>query len=105
MIDSKDYYDYIDETVLRLWNAYYKNYYINAVVDVGAIKENLITKKFSLKELIKIHIKKIFKKDKEFEFNDISNKLLLLHNIRIESHRWTVERALSLLEEKDYNTD
>ncbi|OHD10458.1 MAG: hypothetical protein A2Z98_07225, partial [Spirochaetes bacterium GWB1_27_13] len=36
MIDSKDYYDYIDETVLRLWNAYYKNYYINAVVDVGA---------------------------------------------------------------------
>jgi len=51
--------------------------------------------KKSLKSVIFSIIKKFLKR-KNFD----SQKLLLLHNIRIDSHRFVVQRALSLMYEE-----
>lgn len=66
----------------------YKNYYRNC----NYILENDI----SFIEKIKLIKKIIFYNNKV----SINSKLLLLHNIRIESHRFVTQRALSLLYEK-----
>ncbi|MCK4386472.1 MAG: CapA family protein [Candidatus Pacebacteria bacterium] len=77
-----------DEICLRLFRKYYYNYYINAV---GTLPMNA-----NFRQIIKYLIKRLL-----FKKNMIDNKnLLLLHNIRIDSHRFVVQRALSLISEK-----
>ncbi len=44
-----------------------------------------------IKEAIRVFAKWLFKKNEHYR------KLLLLHNLKIESHRWIVERALTLM--------
>jgi len=79
-----------NEVSLKLFNEYYYGYYETAV---GALPE-----KFSIIQLIKFLIKTLFFKNRVNRV--ISNKnLLLLHNIRIDTHRFVVQRALSLLSE------
>jgi len=78
-----------DEISIRLFYQYYYDYY---KIAVGGLPKNL-----SPMSKIKFIIKKIFFKNK-----DITNRnLLLLHNIRIDSHRFLVQRALSLISEEE----
>lgn len=75
-----------DQYALDTYQAYYKNYYQTAADASGGLKSKI---KRTIKMLLGIQ------KDQEQ-----SNSLLLLHNIRIDSHRFTVQRALSLKYER-----
>lgn len=76
-----------NEICLKLFREYYYGYYQDAV-------------KISLKNTNFINIIKYLIKRFVFKRQNIDNKnLLLLHNIRIESHRFVVQRALSLISE------
>ena len=77
-----------NEISLKLFRDYYYSYYENAL-DVMPKDKNIIRK------IIWI-MKKIFCSNKNKE----NRNLMLLHNIRIESHRFVVQRALSLISEK-----
>ena len=69
------------------YECYYKTYAMTACTNT-----KLISKLYGI-------IKQLF-----FSTKDIKNReLLLLHNLRIESHRFATQRALSLLTEKDYD--
>lgn len=86
---GEDYENNSNIECLRLFSEYYYGYYENAI--------DSLSKKASFLRIIKFFIKKIFYNKKE-----INNKnLLLLHNIRIDSHRFVVQRALSLLSERN----
>jgi len=78
-----NYEDLNNKTCIELWKKYYYNYYKMALG-------------ISLTSLIKGIMKNIF----PLNNNEIHNKnLLLLHNIRIDSHRFVAQRALSLISE------
>lgn len=83
---EKGYYNLNDEIAVELYEKYYKSYYCIA------LDGNL-----SFLSLLKKMIKKIVGMHKG---NDKDKALLLLHNIRIDSHRFTVQRALRLKYEK-----
>jgi poly-gamma-glutamate synthesis protein (capsule biosynthesis protein) len=78
-----------DEICLKLFDKYYEAYYKLAL--------GKITNKFGTITLIKSFIKKILFPEKERK----KRFLFLLHNIRIDSHRFVVQRALSLISEKE----
>jgi len=79
-----------DDISLELFNRYYHGYYESAL--------NAIPKKLNWLRKIKFFFKTIIcHKENEHSMN-----LLLLHNIRIDSHRFTVQRALSLISETGY---
>jgi hypothetical protein len=75
-----------DQYALDTYQTYYKNYYQTAAGASGGLKSK-----------IKRTIKMILGTQKSQEQ---SNSLLLLHNIRVDSHRFTVQRALSLKYER-----
>lgn len=79
---DEDYLMHNNQYALRLYEAYYKNYYLQA----SGVRH-------SFKGKVKALIKSFFGLDKKQLHNE---GLLLLHNIRIDSHRFTVQRALSL---------
>ncbi len=82
ILDEPVYSENISIAVSLLWDKYYKSYYEIAV--------NAVSSESSFKEFM-IHVaKRLFSKGKLEP-----NLSFLLHNIRIESHRWVVERALS----------
>ena len=82
-----DYEKRNEETCLNLFNQYYYDYYKLAL---GLLPENA-----HLFSKVKKIIRKAF-----FSKRHIDNKnLMLLHNISIDSHRFVVQRALSLLSE------
>jgi len=78
-----------NDMCLELFNKYYYSYYEKAL---GVLSKNAT----SIQKL-KYIIKKLFFENK----NSNSKNLLLLHNIRIDSHRFVVQRTLSLISEKD----
>ena len=81
----KDGYDLLnDKYALFTYNSYYKGYYQSAACGANSVKGRL-----------KNYIKKMLGRNPEINYG-----LLLLHNIRIESHRFSVQRALNLLYEK-----
>jgi len=71
----------VKELALSLWNQYYRSYYNMALQGING--------EVGLKTVFITFIKRILFRRK----TGISTSLLL-HNIRIESHRWIVERAL-----------
>jgi hypothetical protein len=75
-----------DQYALDTYQAYYKNYYQTAAGASGGLKSKI---KRTIKRLLGIQ-----------KNQEQSNGLLLLHNIRIDSHRFTVQRALSLKYER-----
>jgi hypothetical protein len=79
---GKRYLELNDKHALEAYDSYYKLYYKIAISGSS-----------SLKSLFYL----LFGKGKK---QQISSGLLLLHNIRIDSHRFTVQRALSLRFEK-----
>jgi len=76
-----------DEICIKLFHDYYYGYYESALCG--------ISKNASLTGKIKWVIKKILFKDRSAN----NRNLLLLHNIKIDSHRFVVQRALQLLTE------
>jgi len=81
-------YDYIkrnDEISLKLFDQYYYDYYKSAL--------GIMPKKMKVLQIIKFILKKILFSSKNQGYRD----LLLLHNIKIDSHRFLVQRALSLI--------
>lgn len=81
-----NYLEHNDYYAKQLFESYYKNYYLSAA---GV--------SFSLIGVAKKFVKLFLGMNKELKKR---NGLLLLHNIRIDSHRFTVQRALSLKYEK-----
>jgi len=81
VLEEPLYSDEIDKLARILWEQYYKDYYNLALHSINSTVE--------LKTVTKTFIKRLFFKKRA----DI-NYPLLLHNIRIESHRWIVEHVL-----------
>ena len=84
-------YDYLkrnDKISLKLFDQYYYDFYKSAL--------GVMPKKIKLLNIIKWILKKILFPSKNQGYRD----LLLLHNIKIDSHRFLVQRALSLIIEK-----
>ena len=82
------YYDRNDAVCIDLFTKYYYSYYEDALNTCPPITEPIKLIKFIIKTTL---LKNSFKHKKN---------LLLLHNIRIDTHRYVVQRALSLLYEK-----
>ncbi len=76
------YMSSINSLVIELWETRYKIYYQNAM--------NSVHPDISFMKLIKYAGKKLLNRSNRLHLD------LLLHNVRIESHRWVVERYLSL---------
>ncbi|MGO3406061.1 CapA family protein [Marinomonas sp.] len=79
---GEGYAELNDQYALETYNAHYKKYYQSAAGVPNSFK-------FKVKKMIKIVLGRKSNSEQ-------SNGLLLLHNIRIDSHRFTVQRALSL---------
>jgi poly-gamma-glutamate synthesis protein (capsule biosynthesis protein) len=76
-----------DKMAVKLFHDYYYNFYETAL-GKASNNANLLSK-------IKSLIRRVF-----FPTRGLSNRhLMLLHNIRIESHRFTMQRALKLIAE------
>lgn len=85
-------YDYMkrnDEISLKLFDQYYYSYYKSAL--------GMMPKRMKLLNVVKWILKKIIFPSKNQDDRD----LLLLHNIKIDSHRFIVQRALNLMIERD----
>lgn len=76
-----------NEICLHLFYKYYYSYYEEAL---GALPKNS-----DVIKSIKFFLKKLLYKDQ----TERDRNLLLLHNIRIDSHRFVAQRALSLISE------
>ena len=90
-IFKNNYLDITNQQSIYLYKTRYECYYKTYAM---AICNNirLISKIYCI-------IKQLFISNKDIK----SRELLLLHNVRIESHRFATQRALSLLTEKGYN--
>ncbi len=88
---ENDYEIRNDKICIELFNNYYYDYYKSAL--------GIIPRNYNLKQKIKLLVKKLLFAKKYA--ND--RNLLLLHNIKIESHRFVVQRALSLISETTFS--
>lgn len=85
---ENDYEKRNNEICIALFYKYYYSYYESAL---GVLPRNA-----NFIQIVKYIIKRLLLKNR-----NIDNKyLMLLHNIRIDSHRFVVQRALSLLSER-----
>ena len=79
------YNDYLkknNDISIKLFNKYYYNYFESAL---GKPPSNS-SFAYKIKHFIKILLGR-----------DVKNNILLLHNIKIDSHRFLVQRALELI--------
>lgn len=84
-LSEKDYLESINKICLNLWWKRYRDYYFHA-----------IERSYSLRNWLFNCFTGNWPK------NDQMNTLLLLHNIKIESHRWSTERALEIINLNKY---
>lgn len=87
----KDYFENINKELVDLLKNRYLPYY-GAALDLCSVRGGII-------QYLKCLLKMLFFKNRNLQ----NRRLLLLHNIRIESHRYAVQRALSFLYEKEKN--
>jgi poly-gamma-glutamate synthesis protein (capsule biosynthesis protein) len=85
-LNSEEYYSKINEQCVTLWEERYKKYYFSSL------------NKLNVQMGIRYNIKKLL----QFFLNKEIDDTLLLHNLKIESHRFAVERYL-LLKNKEKN--
>lgn len=83
LLDEPLYTDTANKVAVELWNTRYRRYYENGVNGVG---------RFNIVRLLKF--------TKRLLTGHTLNVPFMLHNIRIESHLWTVRRALNQLYSK-----
>ncbi|MEN9352750.1 MAG: hypothetical protein RL318_75 [Fibrobacterota bacterium] len=81
------YLEACDRLCLDLWETRYKHYYEGSFGAQGG--RSLFNRILAVA------------KPSRFNRTILSDRILLMHNVRIESHRWVVERALTLLHEDD----
>jgi hypothetical protein len=84
--NERNYLSEIDQVCDTFWLKVYSRYYESALMGVGTD-----IRFFSFFRFFRMLLSLILR----FRRKARANNLLLLHNIRIESHRWVVERALS----------
>ena len=92
LIKDENYYNLVNKQVLNHWYYHYSSNYLKTLklLPNNAFGDFIFK---SLRKFIKLtHITFV-------------NNLVLLHNIRTETHRWNVQRALSLIAEKDFYSD
>lgn len=80
--DHAKYIKTVDRLSIKLWNERYKKYYVEILKPLSRI-QLLLTLFVGWNK-----------------WNHEVSSVLLLHNIKIESHRWVVERALGILNEQ-----
>jgi poly-gamma-glutamate synthesis protein (capsule biosynthesis protein) len=85
---NNNYTNRNNDTCIDLFNRYYYSYYESSL---GVLPKNA-----NFIQTIKHIVKTIFFKNRNVD----NRNLLLLHNIKIDSHRFVVQRALSLLSEE-----
>jgi len=86
LTDDAAYMKEIEDICEKFWVDVYSKYYEFASTGFGA-KPNISAGLKLLRRLLAYLIRQ--------RWNTQSNELMLIHNIRIETHRWVVERALS----------
>jgi hypothetical protein len=94
ILDPEVYLDLANKQAIWAWETRYANLYAQAVTFLPHNKTLNNVRNF-----IRRGVKKVFKNTYVLDKHMI-NQLKLLHNLKIESHRWSVERALSLLNER-----
>ncbi len=85
LLRGDDYIKLVNNQAVKLWEERYKNYYYG----------------FNEKSFWKNTLKQLAKKILGRSIRSNKDLLMILHNIRIESHKWSVERAISLLVENE----
>ncbi len=91
LISDENYYNLANKQVLDHWFYHYSSI---------CLKIHKFIPDNSFGDIIF----KIFRKFIKLTNITFVNNLVLLHNIRTETHRWNIQRALSLIAEKDYYT-
>lgn len=86
LTEAGGYADQVQAICDDLWRDIYAGYYESALVGLGTQ-----AKLAGLGRLLR----KLVGRQRDPAADATANELLLLHNIRIETHRWVVERALS----------
>lgn len=85
--DDASYNMEIQNVCIDFWNTIYSGYYESALFGLG-VRPGLKSAWKVFRRLLRCVIKG--------QWNRRANELMLVHNIRIETHRWVVERALNL---------
>jgi poly-gamma-glutamate capsule biosynthesis protein CapA/YwtB (metallophosphatase superfamily) len=85
VVDSK-YFSEINSICKEFWEEVYSGYYESAMTGLGTTPNFLAARRIA-RRLLGFIVRR--------RWNNEVNELMLIHNIRIESHRWVVERALS----------
>lgn len=85
---GEGYEEAVDRMALRLWETRYRGYYERCFAPAPGSRG-------FLRRVLSVFDPSLVPAGK------LSDRLMLLHNVRIESHRWIVERALTLLHERD----
>ncbi len=88
-LSDPGYLEEIDNICLVLWEEVYAPYYQRALMGTG-----LAPSSQTFLKLLRRLVAYFRRPTKVYD----ENRLLLLHNLSIESHRWAVERALRVLE-------
>jgi len=84
-VDSK-YFLEINSICRQFWENIYSGYYESAMTGLGTTPNFKAVRRIA-RRLLGFIVRR--------RWNNEANELMLIHNIRIESHRWVVERALS----------
>ncbi len=84
-VDS-EYFSEINSICEEFWEEVYSGYYESAMTGLGSTPNFLAVRRIA-RRLLGFIVRR--------RWNNEANELMLIHNIRIESHRWVVERALS----------
>ncbi len=85
-IDSA-YLTEVNSICMEFWEKIYSGYYESALNGLGTNEPSLLSVWRIARRLLSFFIRR--------RWNNMANELMLIHNIKIESHRWVVERALS----------
>jgi poly-gamma-glutamate synthesis protein (capsule biosynthesis protein) len=88
LTNEKEYLRSINSICKQFWKKNYSGYYEYALNGVGI--------QFSVLKIFKLLLRIIKKLLNINNKSASSNKLMLIHNTRIESHRWAIDRALSI---------
>ena len=81
-----EYFSEINSICEEFWKNVYSGYYESALNGLGTTPKLLAARRIA-RRLLGLIVRR--------QWNNELNELMLIHNIRIESHRWVVERALS----------
>ncbi len=86
-LQAPDYLEAVTKICRDKWQEYYEDYYLQSLNALGT--------RPNIKRSARL-LKRLMKRGRDVHgINHRQNTALLLHNIRIETHRWVVQRALS----------